>query len=204
MHSSDPIKKRLVIKYNLIELLSAFRVRWHQPPPLRRPAILTFDDGPLPNTGKILEALDRHDLKATFFMVASRMRERPDIVAEVLARGHTIGSHGSHHIYMKFLPLQEFRRQVLASLEVIEDLTGFRPQIFRPPHGSINKLQIAWLLSRGLRLVYWSHQLDAKRNLIVESWPSVIGAGPIILLHDYDPPKAVEAAARLLKGMRAG
>jgi peptidoglycan/xylan/chitin deacetylase (PgdA/CDA1 family) len=119
MHSSDPLKKRLVIKYNLIELLSAYRVRWHQPPPLRRPAILTFDDGPLPNTLNILEALDRYGLKATFFMVASRMRARPEIVAEVLARGHAIGSHGFHHIFMKYLPLREFRHQVEASLAVI-------------------------------------------------------------------------------------
>lgn len=64
----------------------------------RNEVVLTFDDGPIPhNTPAILDALARHDVKATFLMVGSMARNHPDLVRQVAARGHAIGTHTQSH-----------------------------------------------------------------------------------------------------------
>lgn len=64
----------------------------------RNEVVLTFDDGPVPHkTPAILDALDRHDAKATFLMVGSMARSYPALVREVAARGHAIGTHTQSH-----------------------------------------------------------------------------------------------------------
>ncbi len=64
----------------------------------RNEVVLTFDDGPVPGrTPAILAALDRHGVKATFLMVGQMARSYPQLVREVAARGHTIGTHTQDH-----------------------------------------------------------------------------------------------------------
>lgn len=64
----------------------------------RNEVVLTFDDGPVRGrTDRILKALDRHDVKATFLMVGTMARANPDLVREVAARGHAIGTHTQNH-----------------------------------------------------------------------------------------------------------
>src|SRR5439155_17382060 len=98
-------------------------------------AALTFDDGPHPiYTPEILRILDRYRVKATFFMIGSRMEQYPDVVRSVAAHGHAVGNHTYTH------PRDlgsEGESQVATELErcerVIERLTGRRTRLFRPP-----------------------------------------------------------------------
>ena len=173
------------LKYCL-EVSTGYWVRWHLPTDGKPSWEITFDDGPLPNTRHILAVLDDFQMKATFFMVAKRMLTYPDIVAEVVSKGHTIGSHGYDHIVLKKLPLPEFRRQIKASFAVIETLAGPQPRIFRPPWGQISPWQTAWLLRQGIKVVFWSHQLADDHSALVEPCPAWTPCGPIILFHDYD------------------
>lgn len=67
------------------------------------PAVwLTIDDGPSDDTLAILDALDRHDARATFFMVGARAAARPELVREVLRRGHGLGNHSQSHLQARF------------------------------------------------------------------------------------------------------
>ena len=58
---------------------------------------LTIDDGPSDDTPLLLDLLDRHNARATFFLVGARAARRPDLVREILRRGHGIGNHSQTH-----------------------------------------------------------------------------------------------------------
>ena len=99
--------------------------------------VLTFDDGPNPDhTPKILDALDRHCIKATFFMVGRYAKLRPDLVQEVWRRGHTVASHTwSHPILSKMSytgSVKQIDRGISAvssALGDVEDSNGIRAEV---------------------------------------------------------------------------
>src|SRR5690606_18061880 len=76
---------------------------------------LTIDDGPSPDTAAILDLLDAHGAKATFFLVGERARARPDLVRDIAVRGHGIGNHSHTHPQARFWALGPgaMRREIL-------------------------------------------------------------------------------------------
>ena len=100
--------------------------------------ILTFDDGPLPETTpRILDILARECIRATFFMVGKRAEAHPDIVARVRAAGHSIGSHSYTHRNLAKIPYEEATADIQRGYEAVEK-AGFgsnadRPRLFRFP-----------------------------------------------------------------------
>jgi len=175
----------------IIEIATFYRVRWHLPPGNFHKFLITFDDGPCPNTLQILPILRKYRIKGIFFMVAERMLQYPDIVRQVISDGHTIASHGLRHVVMKNLNLKDFRLQVLQSFAIIKKFAGNQPKWFRPPQGLITPLQLAWLVSSGFEVVFWSHQLGGNENLMEVS-PKINKLGAIILLHDFDETHTIE------------
>lgn len=99
--------------------------------------VLTFDDGPNPeHTPKILDALDRHCIKATFFMVGRYAKLHPELVQEVWRRGHTVASHTwSHPILSKmsyYGSVKQINRGISAissALDGLEDDNGIRAEV---------------------------------------------------------------------------
>src|SRR5205085_5724915 len=73
--------------------------------PVEAPLVtLTFDDGPHPfTTPRILAALRRESVPATFFMIGAEVERHPELAREVLANGHALGNHTWHHLYMDHL-----------------------------------------------------------------------------------------------------
>jgi peptidoglycan/xylan/chitin deacetylase (PgdA/CDA1 family) len=179
-----------------LERVTDYRIGWHSPEDNSGP-LLTFDDGPLVNTWSILEILEQFGLKATFFMVGHRMLQYPEIVRAAASAGHCVANHGYQHVIMKQLPLIEFQRQVCASFAIIHRLAGKQPRLFRPPKGQINPLQVAWLLSQRIRLVFWSHQLEAISRTIIEPVPFLGMATPVILLHDCDDVDDIKSVLKI-------
>jgi peptidoglycan/xylan/chitin deacetylase (PgdA/CDA1 family) len=104
--------------------------------PSRRTVALTFDDGPSEGTPAILEILDRHQVKATFFQCGANVLRLPAIARQVASAGHEIGNHSHTHSPMYLKPanfvMQEFGRAQNAILEV----TGVRPAFLRAPYGA--------------------------------------------------------------------
>jgi peptidoglycan/xylan/chitin deacetylase (PgdA/CDA1 family) len=100
--------------------------------------ILTFDDGPLPDTTpRILDILARECIQATFFMIGKRAEAHPDIVARVRAAGHSIGSHSYTHRNLARLPYEEATTDIQQGYEAVETAefgsNTDRPRLFRFP-----------------------------------------------------------------------
>lgn len=101
----------------------------------RRALSLTFDDGPSESTPRLLDLLDSHNVKATFFLLGVNVLRLPRIAREILRRGHEIGSHGFAHPYYHLCTPAQVYDDIVAGQFVVEDTLGFSPWLFRPPYG---------------------------------------------------------------------
>ena len=100
---------------------------------------LTFDDGPSRNTLKILEILDKYNIKATFFVVGKNVKENPNILKEIIIRGHMIGIHCYNHDYTEiYSSVEAYMDDFYKTFNLIKNITGIEPYIFRFPGGSVN------------------------------------------------------------------
>lgn len=151
---------------------------------------LTFDDGPHPiYTPQILDILDQYQVKATFFMIGSRMEEYPDIVKEVAARGHLIGNHTyTHPDNLRTLSAKELKWEIDQCQLSMQRIAGQNTYLFRPPRGILNSQIIKSLQKKGYTIVLWgicTHNYNAPTPEMMAA--RVINSahpGQIVLLHD--------------------
>lgn len=147
---------------------------------------LTFDDGPDPEyLPALLQVLATHQVQATFFMVGRRAAEHPDIVRQVAAAGHAIGSHSwSHHS----LPELTWRDRLKEMRRGGDALDRAYSRLFRPPYGhqTLQSRLEAYLL--GLEVIGWSVDvwdwLKTDSATIAADLEHKAGPGDIVLLHD--------------------
>ena len=102
---------------------------------------LTFDDGPSGNTAKILDILDKHDAKATFFVVYRKGDKNKKLYKRIVNEGHTIGVHSFTHNYKVIYSSDKaFRNDVVKLRKYIYDITGVKTNFYRFPGGSGNRV----------------------------------------------------------------
>lgn len=152
-----------------------------------KPAVaLTFDDGPDPGcTPRLLDVLQQHHAKATFFMVGQAAERHPEIVKKVAAAGHVIGNHSWDHPSFPLLTGRERRAQIRACAK---SLAPYAQHIFRPPYADQNLLSRLDALWLGYQVITYNstamdwldHDADWIKNRII----SRIQNGSIILFHD--------------------
>ncbi|WP_050181631.1 polysaccharide deacetylase family protein [Domibacillus robiginosus] len=100
---------------------------------------LTFDDGPNPkSTAAILATLKKHDAKATFFMLGSRVEQYPELVDQVVQEGHEIGNHSFSHRNLAKLDPREVKKEIDQTALAVEAAAGVSPLTVRPPYGATN------------------------------------------------------------------
>jgi peptidoglycan/xylan/chitin deacetylase (PgdA/CDA1 family) len=151
---------------------------------------LTFDDGPDPETTRgVLDALDAAGVKGTFFVIARKAETYPDIVRETLRRGHTVALHSYEHDRLFSLRSEKVVRADLArGIAVLEEITGERPRLFRPPIGHTNPLIARVADELDLTVVGWSvggrDGVRAEVDAVVARVSSRLEDGAIVLLHD--------------------
>jgi peptidoglycan-N-acetylglucosamine deacetylase len=122
-----------------------------------RKLAITFDDGPNPSiTPKLLDLLDRHKAKATFFLIGRYVRECPDLVQETVARGHEIGNHTELHPNLLWLNPTRVRVELRLCHDAIRGVIGTPPKWFRPPFGMRNPWVIPAARELGYRTVMWT------------------------------------------------
>jgi peptidoglycan-N-acetylglucosamine deacetylase len=122
-----------------------------------RKLAITFDDGPNPAiTPKLLDLLDRHRAKATFFLVGRFVREAPDLVREISARGHLLGNHTDSHPNLFFCGWEETRTELLRCSEAIGQATWAEPRWFRPPFGVRSPWLGELVQQQRMRTVMWT------------------------------------------------
>ena len=122
-----------------------------------RKLALTFDDGPNPAlTPRLLDLLDLHDAKATFFVIGSFVRECPELVKEIVARGHAVGNHTETHPNLLKLPPKNIRIELRLCHDAIKGVIGAPPRWFRPPFGFRNPWVIPAARELGYETVMWT------------------------------------------------
>lgn len=153
--------------------------------------VLTFDDGPDPvHTREVLDALDAHDAKATFFVIGRKAEEHRDLVLEIVRRGHEVGVHGFAHDRMFSLRGSKRVREDLArAVRVLENITGTTPTLFRPPIGHTNPTIAREADLLDLTMVGWSVRArdglaSTKPDDVLARISRGLEDGAIVLLHD--------------------
>jgi peptidoglycan/xylan/chitin deacetylase (PgdA/CDA1 family) len=171
---------------------------------------LTLDDGPDPEvTPRVLDLLEQHHARATFFCIAERARAQPSLLREIVARGHDVQNHShSHRHHFALLGPRALAREVDRAQQVLGDLCGTRPHCFRAPAGLRSPFLDPVLHGQGLHLVSWTRRgFDSvSRNVqrVLGRLTLGMAAGDIVLLHDgqmhsrRDPPVVLEVLPRLL------
>ena len=120
-------------------------------------AALTYDDGPNDiATDTLLEVLARYNARATFFMIGSFVRQRPEIVRRVHAAGHLIGNHTHTHPWLSFQSSRAIREQLRSCNQALEDAIGAPIHYLRPPHGARRPMVFRIAEELGLKLVQWN------------------------------------------------
>ncbi|MFZ2751993.1 MAG: polysaccharide deacetylase family protein, partial [Lysobacteraceae bacterium] len=151
---------------------------------------LTIDDGPSDDTPAVLDALDAHGAKATFFLVGERAARHPERVREILRRGHGIGNHSATHPARWFWALgpMRMRREIAGTQKILGDISGEPPHWFRAVVGMSNPFVHAALKTHGLARVAWSARgfdgVEADPQTVVARIERNLSPGAIVLLHE--------------------
>lgn len=164
-----------------------------------KPVALTFDDGPDPQwTPLLLDGLKERGIHVSFFLMGQHIEGNEELVARMQKEGHLIGNHSYNHVQLTKAGEEAVLEAVERTQELVEEITGERPQYLRPPYGDWNER----LEDRSdLSTVLWTvDSLDWKlRNTaeIVNYVLPDVEPGDIILMHDIFQT-SVEAAFQLI------
>jgi peptidoglycan-N-acetylglucosamine deacetylase len=157
--------------------------------PAKNQVALTFDDGPdIRFTPQVLDVLAKHDVKATFFLIGARAEAHRDITKRIHDEGHAIGNHTYWHPNLPKEDLERLYWELTENERVIEDITGFKPRLFRSPYGALNEEIVKMLGEKDNMVIGWDvDSLDWKQpgaDIISDNILSNVGFGSIILMHD--------------------
>ena len=177
----------------------------------RTPAIaITFDDGPTePYTSQILDVLRTCGARATFFVLGTRAETAPEVVRRAAAEGHEIGNHTWDHAALPLRTPGAMRETICRTSDLVQRITGRRPQVFRAPFGWRNPWLDGAARKEGCEPIAWTVGVyDTDRpgaDAIVERAIEGFVDGSILLLHDGrsldpepDASQVVEALPRIV------
>jgi peptidoglycan/xylan/chitin deacetylase (PgdA/CDA1 family) len=176
---------------------------------------LTFDDGPGEFTPRVLEILDRYQVKATFFMNGDQVEKRPEVAREVKKRGHEIGEHTYSHMnfyaYEKKRGVEKtrekIREEMARSKAAIEKTLGLSPRFCRMPHGYHRSWLGGIAKEFGYVLVNWTFGEDwhdIPEEKMTEDYLRQVRKGAILLFHDggKNREKTLKIVPRVIEAAR--
>jgi peptidoglycan/xylan/chitin deacetylase (PgdA/CDA1 family) len=174
---------------------------------------LTFDDGPDPDvTPKVLAILDEYGAKASFFCVGDNVAAYPEIVRDILRRGHSVENHSMHHSNLfGFFGPTAIRKDIGMMQSLLAKLGARPPLYFRAPMGIRNPFLDPVMARLGLKYVSWTRRgFDTTRSSpakVLERLTSGLAAGDIMLLHDrktvHGEPSVLTVLPIVLERIRA-
>jgi peptidoglycan/xylan/chitin deacetylase (PgdA/CDA1 family) len=162
--------------------------------PHKKAVALTFDDGPDPqSTPHLLDLLQKHQIKATFFVTGQKAAQNPELMMEILRQGHSVGNHSyTHNNLVMFTSCQSIIRELEAAQNVLSNF-GVLALAFRPPVGITGPRLWPALKKTDRYLVNFScRSFDGGNRWIKglsEKILKRIGPGDIVVLHDVRPHK---------------
>ncbi len=154
---------------------------------------LTFDDGPHPEyTPRVLDALQEHGARATFFLIGRECERYPEIVRRIADEGHAIGNHTYSHVSAGDVTSAEWQKDVSRADDALREIIGSETVLFRPPYGKLGMGGMLGMWRQNRTVVLWNvdpkdfacQNVEALRN-----WFAMhpVEAGDIVLLHDANP-----------------
>lgn len=157
---------------------------------------LSFDDGPGNHTRDVLDILRKEQVPATFFVLGEQAERYPELIRALVEDGHALGNHTFNHQYEQlYRDFKVFWKQIKQTEEVLERITGFRPNLVRAPGGTYGHFDQSYfdLLQLGRYTVMdWNVDSgDSKRKgvpakeILKNSTKVPVGArSVIVLMHD--------------------
>ncbi len=149
----------------------------------------------------ILDLLDEYNIKTTFFLVDIWTQKYPELVKEIVARGHEIGNHSTSHPQMSKLNEMQIAKELNTQADNVLAIAGVRPVLFRPPYGDYNNRVITTARAQGFVPIQWSvDSLDWKNRGAQEiiNRATKVKSGDIVLFHN-DSQYILDALPAVLK-----
>lgn len=162
----------------------------------KKVVLLTFDDGPKEQemVEGILDILDKHEAKAIFFVNGYRVKAKPELLKLIADRGQIIGNHSWDHIDLKKENSVSIQEQIEKVQTIVEEVTGSKPQFFRPPHGSSNEDVRHIAKEEGLLFMNWSNgsldwdmgkvAMEDRPAALIQNVMNQLHSGSNILMHE--------------------
>ena len=149
----------------------------------------------------ILDLLDEYNIKTTFFLVDIWTQKYPELVKEIVARGHEIGNHSTSHPQMSKLNETQIAKELNTQADNVLAIAEVRPVLFRPPYGDYNNRVITTARAQGFVPIQWSvDSLDWKNRGAQEiiNRATKVKSGDIVLFHN-DSQYILDALPAVLK-----
>jgi peptidoglycan/xylan/chitin deacetylase (PgdA/CDA1 family) len=117
------------------------------------------------DTQQILDILEKHDVRVTFFMTGGWVEDYPDDVKQILAAGHDLANHSENHKHMSRISSDEITEELMIVHEKVKELTGYEMDLFRPPYGDYDNDVIKTVRKNGYLTIQWDVEgVDIKRK----------------------------------------
>lgn len=186
----------LIVVYIHLLVFGAIKIRWnfyfksiHRNPAAGRQIALTFDDGPAAQTAAILDVLQKEQVAAGFFSIGKNAAQFPELVRRWHDEGHLIGNHSYNHGFnFDWQSSRVMAAELERTNETIEQITGKRPRLFRPPYGVTNPNLARAVRRTGMISIGWnirSFDTTAKDpDRLLQRITGKLKGGDVILLHD--------------------
>ena len=139
---------------------------------------------------RIIEILDKHNAKVTFFMTGGWVEDNPDCVKTLVDKGHDLGNHGEHHYDMTTISREDMKKEIMDVHDKVKELTGYEMNLFRPPYGAYDNNVINVAYDCDYFPIEWNvDSLDWKDYGVDSIIRTVtehkdLGPGSIILCHN--------------------
>ena len=161
---------------------------------------LTFDCGyENGNTEPILDALKKHDVKATFFVVGNFLETSPELTKRMVAEGHIVGNHTYHHPDMSKISTKEaFEKELNDVKTLFQSITGSEmAHYYRPPQGKYSTSNLEMAKELGYKTFFWSlayvdwiQDEQPTKEQAFSKLLSRIHPGAVVLLHSTSSTNA--------------
>jgi peptidoglycan-N-acetylglucosamine deacetylase len=151
---------------------------------------LTFDDGPHPEvTPKLLDLLDTHNVKATFFVIGINAQQYPELVSDIARRGHSVANHSYRHLNLPNLSPEVQLTEICQAKNIIESIVQKPCVLFRAPRGQWSVRVLLKLRHLKIKAVHWNrdsldYQQASPVSIIQNFKDNPLVKGDIVLFHD--------------------
>ncbi|WP_428939663.1 polysaccharide deacetylase family protein [Fontivita pretiosa] len=169
---------------------------------------LTFDDGPTdPWTGYILDALDDLNAPAAFFTIGANIRRSGHLLRLIHQAGHIVANHSLDHAHLgMFRGGRYWQRQIRSTDDLIEELIGLRPRLFRPPMGVKTPFICGAARRLGHHIITWTRRgldgVPTESGSILQRLAPTTRPGDVLVLHDGIEPRGRRDPAATLAAIR--